>query len=196
MSGGVDSSVAAWLLRQQGHEVVGLFMRHGQDQSPSPPAPLPRAGEGRPLVASAAQADEERPIATVCNTKQGCCSAADAGDARRVADVLHIPFYAINFQREFDRIVDYFVAEYTAGRTPNPCIVCNTWLKFGKLVEYADAIGAEFIATGHHARMVQLPSGETAALSRPRRVERPVLCVVRHRAAAIAAHSVSRRRVS
>jgi tRNA-uridine 2-sulfurtransferase len=131
MSGGVDSSVAAWLLRQQGHEVVGLFMRHGQ-------------------------------VASVCGAKQGCCSAADAADARRVADVLHIPFYAVDFQSEFDRIVDYFVTEYLAGRTPNPCIVCNTWLKFGKLVEYADALGAEFIATGHHARIVRLADGETA----------------------------------
>jgi tRNA-specific 2-thiouridylase len=149
MSGGVDSSVAAWLLREQGYEVVGLFMRHGQEEPPSPAAPLPHAGEGRSVVG-------------VCNTKQGCCSAADAADARRVADVLHVPFYAINFQKEFDRIVDYFVAQYTAGRTPNPCIVCNTWLKFGKLVEYADAVGAEFIATGHHARVLHLPNGEAA----------------------------------
>jgi tRNA-uridine 2-sulfurtransferase len=140
MSGGVDSSVAAWLLREQGHEVVGLFMRHGQE-------------------ASAACSTEPRGSNSV---KQGCCSAADAADARRVAGVLHVPFYAVNFQSEFDRIVDYFVAEYSAGRTPNPCIVCNTWLKFGKLVEYADAVGAEFIATGHYARLVRLPDGETA----------------------------------
>ena len=80
MSGGVDSSVAAWLLRQQGHEVIGLFMRHGQDRSPSPPAPLSK-GEAS------------------CG-KQGCCTAADAADARRVADMLGIPFYAVNFQQE------------------------------------------------------------------------------------------------
>jgi tRNA-specific 2-thiouridylase len=67
--------------------------------------------------------------------------------------MLDIPFYALNFEREFSRIIDYFVAEYTAGRTPNPCIVCNTWLKFGKLFEYADSVGAEFIATGHYARI-------------------------------------------
>jgi len=127
MSGGVDSSVAAWLLREQGHEVIGLFMRHGKEP------------------------------ATVCrNTtvyKQGCCSAADAADARRVADAQGIPFYAINFQKQFDRIVDYFVDEYAVGRTPNPCIVCNTWIKFGKLFEYADSVGAEFVATGHYARL-------------------------------------------
>ncbi len=141
MSGGVDSSVAAWLLRQQGHDVVGVFMRHGQDE-PSPPAPLPNG--------------EER-----CR-KQGCCTATDAADARRVADRLDIPFYTLNFQQEFLRIVDYFVAQYTAGRTPNPCVVCNTWLKFGKLFEYADGIGAQFVATGHYARLVPTPAGEIA----------------------------------
>jgi tRNA-uridine 2-sulfurtransferase len=138
MSGGVDSSVAAWLLREQGHEVIGVFMRHGQDQTPSPPAPLPKR-EG-----------------------STCCTAADAADARRVADMLGIPFYAVNFQQEFARIVDYFVAQYTAGRTPNPCIVCNTWLKFGKLFEYADQLGAEFVATGHYARIVAQPNGQIA----------------------------------
>ena len=143
MSGGVDSSVAAWLLREQGHDVIGLFMRHGQDQPPSPPAPLPK------------------PACPACG-KQGCCTAADAADARRVADMLGIPFYAVNFQQEFARIVDYFVAQYTAGRTPNPCIVCNTWLKFGKLFEYADQLGAEFVATGHYARLVPLPDGQIA----------------------------------
>ena len=135
MSGGVDSSVAAWLLREQGHDVVGLFMRHGQEQ-PATHGPCSRqAGRAR------------------CG-KQGCCTAADAADARRVADMLDIPFYAVNFQQEFARIVDYFVAEYTAGRTPNPCIVCNTWLKFGRLFDYADSIGADFVATGHYARLV------------------------------------------
>ncbi len=89
--------------------------------------------------------------------KQGCCTAADAADARRVADMLDIPFYAVNFEQEFARIVDYFVAEYTAGRTPNPCIVCNTWLKFGRLFDYADNIGADFVATGHYARLLSMP---------------------------------------
>ncbi len=134
MSGGVNSSVAAWLLREAGHEVVGLFMRHGLE------------------------------AATVCGAagrKQGCCSQSDADDARRVADRLGIAFYVLNFQQEFARIVEYFVAEYTAGRTPNPCVVCNTWLKFGKLAEYADSIGAEQIATGHYARL-ETAAGEPA----------------------------------
>src|SRR6185369_6896029 len=85
--------------------------------------------------------------------KQGCCSASDAEDARRVADRLDIPFYALNLQAEFRRIIDYFVAEYTRGRTPNPCVQCNNWLKFGKLFDYADSVGAEFVATGHYARV-------------------------------------------
>ena len=70
-----------------------------------------------------------------------------------MAGLLDIPFYALNFQTEFDRIIDYFADEYVKGRTPNPCIVCNTWLKFGKLIEYADAVGADCVATGHYARL-------------------------------------------
>ncbi|MHC4178985.1 MAG: tRNA 2-thiouridine(34) synthase MnmA, partial [Planctomycetota bacterium] len=142
MSGGVDSSVAAWLLREAGHDVVGLFMRHGQELE---------AAEGR---------------GTSARHKQGCCSATDAADARRVAGMLGIPFYAVNFEQEFARIVDYFVDGYTAGRTPNPCIVCNTWLKFGKLFEYADSVGAEFVATGHYARLVPVDGAPGIALYR------------------------------
>jgi tRNA-uridine 2-sulfurtransferase len=148
MSGGVDSSVAAWLLREQGHDVIGVFMRHGQEQQPSPPTPLRAPTEG---------CSGERSC-----SKQGCCTAADAADARRVADLLGIPFYALNFQEEFDRIVDYFVGQYAGGRTPNPCIVCNTWLKFGKLFNYADQLGAEYVATGHYARVMKLEDGTTA----------------------------------
>lgn len=96
------------------------------------------------------------------SAKQGCCSAADAADARRVADVLGIPFYVLNFEKEFARVIDYFVDEYVAGRTPNPCVVCNTWLKFGKLLEYADGIGAEFVATGHYARLTRQDDGQIA----------------------------------
>jgi tRNA-specific 2-thiouridylase len=79
--------------------------------------------------------------------------------------MLGIPFYAVNFQPEFDRIVDYFVAEYAAGRTPNPCIVCNTWLKFGRLLDYADRLGAQYVATGHYARLSRsrLPGGTTGS---------------------------------
>jgi tRNA-uridine 2-sulfurtransferase len=142
MSGGVDSSVAASLLRQAGHEVIGLFMRHGHQETAD---------------CSISTSNAPR--------KQGCCSATDAADARRVAQRLEIPFYAINFQAEFGRIIDYFVSEYTSGRTPNPCVVCNTWLKFGKLVDYADSVGAEQIATGHYARLAQT-SGDRIALCR------------------------------
>ena len=86
--------------------------------------------------------------------KKGCCSALDAGDARRVADLLDIPFYALDFEQEFNRIIDYFADEYLAGRTPNPCVVCNNWLKFGKLWSYGRQLEAGFIATGHYAQII------------------------------------------
>ncbi|MGB2986312.1 MAG: tRNA 2-thiouridine(34) synthase MnmA, partial [Phycisphaerae bacterium] len=85
----------------------------------------------------------------------GCCSASDAADARFVAGMLGIPFYALDFQADFDWIIDYFADEYVRGRTPNPCVVCNARLKFGKLVDYADAVGAKYIATGHYARIAR-----------------------------------------
>jgi tRNA-specific 2-thiouridylase len=157
MSGGVDSSVAAHLLRQQGHEVIGVFMRHGE-QSPACEERGTRSEErdiDRSLLASRS---------SLLHHKQGCCTAADADDARRVADKLDIPFYALNLEAEFGRIIDYFVAEYTAGRTPNPCVQCNNWIKFGKLFDYADSIGAEFVATGHYARLAQQPDGTTSLL--------------------------------
>jgi tRNA-uridine 2-sulfurtransferase len=144
MSGGVDSAVAAWLLREQGHDVIGVFMRHGQE----------------PDATCGSSVGSTHP-APACR-KQGCCTAADAADARRAADLLKIPFYAVNFETEFNRIVDYFVAEYASGRTPNPCIVCNTWLKFGKLFDYADRLGAQFVATGHYARLVPQLDGQIA----------------------------------
>ncbi len=128
MSGGVDSSTAAYLLRQQGYEVIGLFMRTGVHAS----------------------ADDHR-----AEHKKGCCSAVDAGDARRVADQLDIPFYALDFESDFNRVIDYFADEYLRGRTPNPCVVCNTWLKFGKLWSYGRQLDADFIATGHYARIEQ-----------------------------------------
>jgi tRNA-specific 2-thiouridylase len=77
----------------------------------------------------------------------------DAADARRVAGVLGIPLYVLNFQEEFGRVIDYFVAEYNRGRTPNPCVRCNDWLKFGRLAKYAEAVGADFVASGHYARI-------------------------------------------
>jgi tRNA-specific 2-thiouridylase len=140
MSGGVDSSVAAYLLREAGHEVIGVFMRHGEEAQEACAADGP---PGFQLPIFNPRADH----------KQGCCSASDAEDARRVADRLDIPFYALNLQAEFRRIIDYFVAEYTRGRTPNPCVQCNNWLKFGKLFDYADSVGAEFVATGHYAQL-------------------------------------------
>ncbi|MFL5244570.1 MAG: tRNA 2-thiouridine(34) synthase MnmA [Gemmataceae bacterium] len=136
MSGGVDSSVSAYLLKEQGYEVIGLFMRTG-----------------------AHGAEEEGPA-----HKKGCCSALDAGDARRVADLLDMPFYALDFEGDFDRIIDYFADEYLAGRTPNPCVVCNNWLKFGKLWSYGKQLGADYIATGHYAQIVH--AGDEAHLHR------------------------------
>lgn len=103
------------------------------------------------------------PILGTKANKQGCCSASDAADARRVADVLDIPFHALNFSDAFGRIKDYFVDEYLAGRTPNPCVMCNNWLKFGKLWDFAVTVGADQIATGHYAR-IQTIGGEPSLL--------------------------------
>jgi len=135
MSGGVDSSVAAVLLKAQGYEVLGIFMRTG-----------------------ARAEDAERRAKT-------CCSVADALDARNVADRLDIPFYALDFERDFGRIEDYFSDEYLAGRTPNPCVVCNIWLKFGKLWAHGKQVGADFVATGHYARVMRASDG-TARVAR------------------------------
>ena len=155
MSGGVDSSVAARLLLDVGHEVIGLFMRHG---------------EAVPTTCSANSNEEPQSLLPILPSrpakKQGCCSASDAEDARRVADRLDIPFYALDFADDFGRIMDYFVEEYSSGRTPNPCVVCNQWLKFGKLREYADGVGAEFVATGHYARLTREDNGDLPALRR------------------------------
>jgi len=137
MSGGVDSSVGAALLQRAGFEVVGCFMRLG-----SP-------GEDLEGLRPADECDSSR----IRIGKQGCCSVGDAADARLVAAQLGIPFYVCNFKKDFDRIIDYFVDEYASGRTPNPCVRCNDWLKFGKLHEYARQIGAEYVASGHYARI-------------------------------------------
>ena len=142
MSGGVDSSVAAHLLLEQGHDIIGVFMRHGEE---SAAACELDSGEANPLLPL---------LQNRADHKQGCCSASDAEDARKVADKLSIPFYALNLQKDFSRIIDYFVDEYTIGRTPNPCVMCNNWIKFGRLFDYADSIDAEYVATGHYARLV------------------------------------------
>jgi len=153
MSGGVDSSVAAHLLLEQGHDVIGVFMRHGH-QSPVACETAPVAcGERTEGGEGKAEGTLQLPVVNRLDHKQGCCTAADAEDARRVADRLAIPFYALNLDQEFGQIIDYFVAEYTAGRTPNPCVQCNNWIKFGKLFDYADSVGAEYVATGHYARL-------------------------------------------
>lgn len=142
MSGGVDSSVAAHLLLEQGHDIIGVFMRHGEESAAACDL---NSGEANPLLPL---------LQNRADHKQGCCSASDAEDARKVADKLSIPFYALNLQKDFSRIIDYFVDEYTIGRTPNPCVMCNNWIKFGRLFDYADSIDAEYVATGHYARLV------------------------------------------
>lgn len=125
MSGGVDSSVTAALLVDQGYDIVGVFMRNGVKHD------VKHAGKPN---------------------KQGCCSVGDSIDAASVAYEMGVPFYALNFEDDFRKVIDYFVDEYRHGRTPNPCVVCNNDLKFGKLIGYADDVGATAVATGHYAR--------------------------------------------
>ncbi len=145
MSGGVDSSVAAALLLQQGYDVVGCFMRLG--------SPGESLDELLPIT-SAADAGASASSCTPAKIgHQGCCSINDAADARLVAAKLGVPFYVVNFKKDFGRIIDYFVDAYASGRTPNPCVRCNDWLKFGKLRDYARQIGAPFVASGHYARV-------------------------------------------
>lgn len=162
MSGGVDSSVAAHLLLEQGHDVIGVFMRHGHQ------SPVACATEGSGVGDEGSGKSVALPIVNRLDHKQGCCTAADAEDARRVADRLAIPFYALNLDQEFAQIIDYFIDEYTVGRTPNPCVQCNNWIKFGKLFDYADSVNAEFVATGHYARLEQPTGSPEPALLRGR----------------------------
>lgn len=134
MSGGVDSSVAAYLLKEQGYDVVGVTMQIWQDE--------------------ATEAVEEN---------GGCCGLTAVDDARRVAQVLDIPYYVMNFKNEFKKnVMDYFVAEYLAGRTPNPCIACNRYVKWEALLRRSMEIGADYIATGHYARVEKMPNGRYA----------------------------------
>ncbi|MBI2567186.1 MAG: tRNA 2-thiouridine(34) synthase MnmA [Candidatus Schekmanbacteria bacterium] len=133
MSGGVDSSVAASLLREQGHEVIGLT-----------------ATLAPPGTTSAAEARGE----------QRCCAIDDVADARRVADVLAIPHYVLNLREQFGReVLTPFIADYLTGRTPSPCVRCNQLIKWGALLARALALGAEALATGHYARRELLPHG-------------------------------------
>ena len=134
MSGGVDSSVAAWLLKEQGYEVIGVTMQIWQEQEPEE---IEESG--------------------------GCCGLTAVDDAKRVARVLDIPHYVMNFRPEFQhKVIDYFEEEYLKGRTPNPCIACNRYVKWESLLKRSLDLGADYIATGHYARIRQLTGGRFA----------------------------------
>lgn len=131
MSGGVDSSVAAYLLKKQGYEVIGVTMQIWQDK------------------------DDK-----IIEENGGCCGLSAVEDAGRVARLLDIPYYVMNFKSEFkENVIDYFVKEYAAGRTPNPCIACNRYVKWESLLKRSMDIGADYIATGHYARIGRLSNG-------------------------------------
>jgi tRNA-specific 2-thiouridylase len=141
MSGGVDSSVAAALLAEQGHEVIGLSMQLYDVSS----------------VSSTSSSGDE---AGVERSFGSCCSIDDLHDARKVAATLRIPHYILNFERQFhEHVVSNFVSEYAAGRTPLPCAHCNSDLKFSTLLDRASAFGAEAVATGHYARVERSTDG-------------------------------------
>lgn len=134
MSGGVDSSAAAYLLKEQGYDVIGVTMQIWQ------------AG------------DE-----AVTGQEGGCCGIDAVEDARRVAAQLDIPYYVMNFRKEFqEHVIHYFIKEYRCGRTPNPCIACNRYVKWESLLRRSMHIGADYIATGHYARIARLPDGRHA----------------------------------
>ena len=134
MSGGVDSSVAAALLKEQGHEVIGMMLRLWSEPG---------------MI-------EDDGVERVVQNK--CCSLESVDDARRVARKLDIPFYLVNVEQEFkDNVVDYFYAEYVAGRTPNPCLTCNRHIRFTLLLNRALALDAEYLATGHYVRVDDHP---------------------------------------
>jgi len=130
MSGGVDSAVAAARMLEAGHEVVGVHLALSQN------------------------------AATLRESARGCCTIEDAGDARRVADMLGIPFYVWDMAARFKTdVVEDFIAEYAAGRTPNPCLRCNEKIKFAALLDKALALGFDAVATGHYAQIVETASG-------------------------------------
>lgn len=133
LSGGVDSAVAAYLLKKAGHEVIGVMLR----------------------TWSSTEGQEDDSDIVVEQNK--CC---EIDDARAVAFKLGIDFYPINCVKDFyEKVIEPFVSEYTLGRTPNPCIECNRYVKFERLLYFADIMKADYIATGHYARIVQLPNG-------------------------------------
>lgn len=134
MSGGVDSSVAAYLLKEQGYDVMGVTMQIWQEKDTF-------------------EAEEQG----------GCCGLSAVDDARRVANALDIPYYVMQFRDVFkEKVMDYFVKEYLAGRTPNPCIACNRYVKWEALLDKSLALGVDYIATGHYAQVVQLENGRYA----------------------------------
>ena len=118
MSGGVDSSVTALLLKRQGYDVIGVFMKNWDDTD-----------------------------------ENGVCTATeDYKDVAKVAAKIGIPYYSVNFEKEYwDRVFKYFIAEYKKGRTPNPDVICNKEIKFKAFIEYANQLGADYVATGHYA---------------------------------------------
>jgi len=153
MSGGVDSSVAAYLLQQQGYDVIGVTMQIWQENMEDIRNPSAVCQD----ICSRPYAEEGKKV------NQGCCGISAAEDARKVAETLDIPFYVMNFKEEFKaRVMDYFVEEYLRGRTPNPCIACNRYVKWEALLRRSLAIGADYIATGHYARIAALPNGRLA----------------------------------
>ncbi|MBO4515371.1 MAG: tRNA 2-thiouridine(34) synthase MnmA, partial [Lachnospiraceae bacterium] len=134
MSGGVDSSVAAMLLKKQGYDVIGVTMQIWEDENSS-------------------RIDENG----------GCCGASAVEDARRVAQVLDIPYYVMNFKDVFrEQVICPFIEEYLHGRTPNPCILCNRKVKWEALLQRSLELGADYVATGHYARIEKLPGGRLA----------------------------------
>ncbi len=136
MSGGVDSSVAAALLVEQGYNCIGVMMRLWAETG---------AGEG---------------------STNKCCSLESVNDARRVADQLGIPFYLINVEQPFKQnVVDFFIDGYSAGLTPNPCLACNRHIRFDYLLNYARRMGADYLATGHYARLRRQPDGTVHLLA-------------------------------